>query len=329
MNRPIFDGVLGQARVSKTLTDAFDRDRVASAYLFDGPSGVGKELTALKLAAACVAQGNPEIQQRIQTGNHPDVRIFRPRDEGHRNIQVEFLRDEVLPVCHHAPFEADRAFLIFPEADISFPHNHPGAANAILKPLEEPRPGVTFILTATRPDRLLPTIRSRCQRIRFSRLSDAVIDGLLQERGVSEDARMVCIQLASGSADRAIELAEGDLARELFDFALRIDAAVDGRRPGSLVDLADELGKSERRGLLLDTLHAFYRDVAAAGSGIEESGWGFRHEANAIQNRAETLSPGRAAARAALLRENMVILETNANPTLAMDALLFQLRDAR
>ena len=104
---------------------------------------------------------------------------------------------------------------------------------------------------------------------------------------------------------------------------------MDARQPGNQVDLADELGKSEQRGLLLETLHAFYRDVAAAGVGIEEQGWGFRHEAATIRKRAESLSPARAAARAAVLRDNMLILESNANPTLAMNALLFELRDAR
>ena len=324
-----FADIHGQDVVLRALQDAVGRDRLASAYLFDGPSGIGKTLVASRLATLCVAGSDPDSAHRIASGNHPDVRIFRPRDEGHRNIQVEFLREEVLPVCMHAPFEAERAFLIFPEADISFPSHHPEAANAILKTLEEPRPGVTFILTAERPDRLLPTIRSRCQRIRFARLSDDIIDSILQEHGVPAETRRVSVQLADGSADRALALAEDGLSQELFELAMRTDGVVDARKPGVIINLADELGKSDRLALLLETLYAFYRDVAAAGVGLEEERWGFRHEADTIRQRAQTLSPGRASGRAALLRENIEILEGNANPTLLMDALLFKLRQAR
>jgi len=283
----------------------------------------------MRLASQAVSDGHPDIEYRIANANHPDVRVFRPRDEGNRNIQVEYLREEILPVAQYAPFEAPRSFLVFPEADVSFPQKHPEAANAILKPLEEPRPGVSFILIAERPDRLLPTIRSRCQRLRFSRLTNAIVDGILENAGASPDSRAITTHLAQGSADRALALAEDGLAEELFQTAKRIDQTVDARKPGDVVNLADELAKSDRHELLLETLHAYYRDIAAAGLDTPESTWGFRHEAEHLRERAQRLSPSRAAGRAALLRESLRLLETNANPTLAMDELLFRLREAR
>jgi DNA polymerase-3 subunit delta' len=157
--------VLGQPSAVATLERALSTGRVAQAYLFAGPGGVGKSLAAQALAQAalcCEAPGRGCGQcthcTRIAQGTHPDVRVFAPRDEGHRNLQVETLREEVLPFTRFAPFEAARAFLIFPEADVSFPEHHAEAANALLKTLEEPRAQVHFVLTSDRPERLLPTI---------------------------------------------------------------------------------------------------------------------------------------------------------------------------
>ena len=177
-----FDSIYSQPSAVRTLERALASDRLATAYLFEGPSGVGKERTALALAEALVATDEAS-RRRLRAGSHPDARVFRPRDEGHRNVQVDYVRSEILPVAQFAPFEAERAFLIFPEADVSFPEHHPEAANALLKTLEEPRPNVHFVLLAERPDRLLATIRSRCQRVRFGRLPDETLARILEEHG--------------------------------------------------------------------------------------------------------------------------------------------------
>ncbi len=129
-------GVRAQDGAVQALLRASEQGRVASAYLFDGPSGVGKELTAVSFATDVVARGNPQIVDRIEADAHPDVRVFRPRDEGKRNIQVDVLRNEILPLAQFAPFEARSTFFIFPEADVSFPGFQPEAANALLKTLE-------------------------------------------------------------------------------------------------------------------------------------------------------------------------------------------------
>ena len=131
------DDIRAQPVAVKTLRTAVQRDRVASSYLFEGPSGVGKQRAALGLATALLCPTAPgkgcgacDVCRRIAGGNHPDVRVFLPREEGDRNIQVEFIRAEVLPFSQFAPFEGAAALAIFPDADISFPDNHAEAANA-------------------------------------------------------------------------------------------------------------------------------------------------------------------------------------------------------
>ena len=239
------------------------------------------------------------------------------------------LREEILPYAEFAPFEAKAAFLIFPEADVSFPENHPGSANALLKTLEEPKPGVTFILLAERPDRLLPTIRSRCQSVRFSRLPIDVIEQILGDSGVEPSLARSAAALSGGRADRALELCEDDAANELLDFAMRIDAATRGSRPGALLDVADELVKRKNVGLALEGLSLFYRDLARIDLGFADDALAFRSEAEQMRRRARTTSASQASGRAGLLREAGEALEANGNRQVVLDALMYRLREVR
>jgi DNA polymerase-3 subunit delta' len=275
--------VQAQDGAVRTLMRARERGRVASAYLFDGPSGVGKERTALAFATDVVAGGDPHIAARIESGSHPDVRVFRPRDEGKRNIQVEVLRTEILPLAQFAPFEAASTFFIFPEADVSFPVFQPEAANALLKTLEEPRPNVHFILTSERPDSLLPTIRSRCQRVRFGRLPNAVLRDILQSEGVPQDSIAAAIALSAGRADVALALASDGSVDALTDLVMSIDDAVRGSGPGALVELAEQLARRDDLDLALLTLQTFYRDLAVTSLGAPPEDLGFSARGQELQ----------------------------------------------
>ncbi len=319
-----FEGIEAQATAIGILERAAAHDRVASAYLFEGPSGVGKERTAIALAQH-VLDGAEGIRRRVAEGSHPDVRTFRPRDEGKRNIQVEQLREEILPFAQYAPFEAKAAFVIFPEADVSFPEHPPESANALLKTLEEPRAGVHFVLLSERPDRLLPTIRSRCQRVRFGRLPAAVLDGILSAHGVDEEARGPAIALADGRADRAIALADGG-AQHLLERALELDEISTRGGPGALVKAAEQLARGDELAAVLDALVTFYRDVAAASLGLPDDALAFRHSGAMIRERAERLGARRAAERVEAIAEARLALERNANAEITLDALLFEAR---
>ena len=266
------EAVRAQEGAVKALLRAREHGRIASAYLFDGPSGVGKELTAVSFATDVVANGDPHTIDRIEAGAHPDVRVFRPRDEGKRNIQVEVLRSEILPLAQFAPFEATSTFFIFPEADVSFPEFQPEAANALLKTLEEPRPNVHFILTSERPDSLLPTIRSRCQRIRFARLPNTVLREILRSEGAPEDAIGPALALSAGRTDIALALARDGAVQELTELVVSVDDAIRGAGPGTLVEVAEQLGRRGDLELALLTLQSFYRDlsVSALDADVEQ-----------------------------------------------------------
>lgn len=320
-----FSRIEGQTAAVDLLQHAVDSDRVASSYLFEGPSGVGKQRAALALAKV-VLQADDHTAQRIDAGSHPDVRVFLPREDGKRNIQVDTLRQQILPIAQFAPFEAKAAFLIFPEADVSFPELPPESANALLKTLEEPRPNVHFVLLSERPDRLLPTIRSRCQRVRFSRLTPELLRRVLSDNAIPEGSRDAAIALADGRADRALALAEGE-ASQLLEVALEVDEACTAGGPGTLVRVSEKLVRGELPlRTVLDALVTFYRDVAAAGLGLPDDKLAFRHRAGDIRARAARVSPARAADRVEQIGQAQIALERNGNPQVVIDALLYGAR---
>ena len=320
-----FRGILGQDPAVAVLQRSLASDRLASSYLFSGPPGVGKQLTAVALAKAAIGAEGP-TEHRIDEGLHPDVRVFEPRPDGKRNIPVDTLRSEILPLAQFAPFEARAAFLIFPEADVSFPEHPPETSNALLKTLEEPRPGVHFVLLSERPERLLPTIRSRCQRLRFQRLTADVLDGILLDAGVDDESRGPAVALAEGRADRALSLADGG-AEALLEAALAIDHASTEAEVGArLGEVSDVLNGDLEIVAVLEALVTFYRDVAAAGLGRPPDTFAFHHRAEHVQRRAEAIGARTAAERVEAIQEALLALERNANPRIVLDGLAASLR---
>lgn len=322
------DDVRSQDAAVSILRRALRDDTLASAYLFEGPSGVGKERAARALATELIARGDAQIASRIENGHHPDLRVFRPRDEGNRNLKVETIRDEVLPFAQFAPFEAQAAIVIFPEADVSFPAFHPEAANALLKTLEEPKSKLTFILLAERPDRLLPTIRSRCQRVPFAPLPDDVVEDILAAHEVPDEERSAAVALARGRADRALDLAKDARASGLVDYAFSLHETSHKGGPGALIEAAEALAKLEApdRVMALETLALLYRDLAVVVTDAPHSLLAMRFARERVEEAAAGLDVATLAKREARVHTTLEAIERNANAQSALDAMMFDLR---
>jgi DNA polymerase-3 subunit delta' len=323
----------GQNAAVRTLTRALASGRLPNAYLFAGPSGVGKQIAAGALAKARLCTEKPgkgcnscSVCTRIGPGLHPDVRTFAPREEGSRNIQVEFVRGEILKIAQYAPFEGAAAFLIFPEADVSFPEAHPEAANALLKTLEEPRPNVCFVLLSERPESLLPTIRSRCQRLRFGHLPELVLSHVLEQNGVPEAQHEAAIALADGRADRALALAKDGSGQNLLERALRVEQALTSPDPGRMIQLSEELSKADDCLSVLDMLSILYRDVAALALGMPRTSLRLPSAHEDTNSLAKTLGAERAAQRVHKLSAIPELMTRNANLQITLDHLLLSLR---
>jgi DNA polymerase III subunit gamma/tau len=174
-----FDDLVGQAHVSRTLKNAVAQNRLAHAYLFVGPRGIGKTSTARILAKALNCEKGPTVNpdntcdncREIAAGNSLDVLEI----DGASNNGVEQVR-ELRENVRYAPSKSRYKIYIIDEV-----HMLTAAAfNALLKTLEEPPPHVKFIFATTEPQKVLPTIVSRCQRFDLHRIPAKLIAEHLQ-----------------------------------------------------------------------------------------------------------------------------------------------------
>src|SRR5205809_2593385 len=174
-----FDDLVGQAHVTRTLKNAVEQNRLAHAYLFVGPRGIGKTSTARILAKALNCVNGPTITpcgvcdscKEIAAGNSLDVLEI----DGASNNGVEQVR-ELRDNVRYLPSKGHFKIYIIDEVHML----SPAAFNALLKTLEEPPPHVKFIFATTEPQKVLPTILSRCQRFDLHRIPANLIAQHLQ-----------------------------------------------------------------------------------------------------------------------------------------------------
>jgi DNA polymerase III subunit delta' len=173
------------------------------AYLFYGPGGAGKRAAARAMAAELLSAGSPDpagARARVASGAHPDLTWVSP--SGAHEILVSDIDEPVIAAASKTPFEAAcRVFVIERVDELG-----DEAANRMLKTLEEPASFVHLILLSDRLGEVLPTIRSRCQLVRFDAPSVQETAAALEALGEDSDAALACAQLALGDADRAREL---------------------------------------------------------------------------------------------------------------------------
>lgn len=216
-----FAQLIGQEQATELLTQAVSQNRVAPAYLFAGPDGVGKSLAARcfveQLFYINVPSQQQQLQKRLQLGNHPDLLWVQPTylHQGQRLsleeaaavglkrkappvIRIEQIR-EIGQFLSRPALEASRSVVVL-QADTMAE----AAANALLKTLEEPGKA-TLILIAPASESLLPTLVSRCQRIPFYRLDSNAIAQVLQQTGNEEIlSQPSVLAMAQGSPGEAI-----------------------------------------------------------------------------------------------------------------------------
>ena len=210
----LFADLVGQSLAVNLLTAALQQKRLAPAYLFAGPDGVGRQLAALRLLEGVLAAGESSSRQRrrLVERNHPDLLWVEPtyqhqgrllsRAEAEESglsrrtppqLRLEQIRG-VSRFLARQPVEAERGMVVIETAE-AMPE---AAANALLKTLEEPGHGLLILLSAA-PERLLSTIRSRCQLIRFLRLAEGDLQQVLHRCGEKADDPEELLAMAAGS----------------------------------------------------------------------------------------------------------------------------------
>ncbi len=224
----IFEAIKDQHVPVRLLSRFIERKRVPNALLFWGASGVGKGLTAFTLAKALMCPADePEVlsslaARKIDHGNHPDLHVVSPVKKS-RIIDVDAI-DTIIELASLHPTEAGRRVFIIHEAD----RMRAPAQNHLLKTLEEPLGKSVFILLTEHPQLLLPTIRSRCQRVRFGGLRpETVKEILLREREISPERAEALASVSGGQMTRAFDLVDSDKRDVVLDVVRRLSEGED------------------------------------------------------------------------------------------------------
>jgi DNA polymerase-3 subunit delta' len=276
--------VEGQERAVGPLTTALAARAVPHAWLFHGPEGVGKELAAVGLAQALTCREKPWVGcgtcsscTRVARRGHPDVTWVLPEDEQvrrgwagrsdftntpSRDIRIEQVRSLQERLAFHALEAPHKVALI-----ITAHAMNASAQNALLKTLEEPPRDTVLVLVSSAPDKLLPTIRSRCAKAQFGPLPVEFLTRKLKaDRKLDDALAAQAAQMAGGSLARALELNVDALA-ERKHIIERFEA-LDPKDARGWLHLAEELGADRPTAeAALDVLQVWQRDVVAAQVG--------------------------------------------------------------
>jgi DNA polymerase III subunit delta' len=205
-----FHSIRGQKHALEYLRRSIQNQRVAHAFLFTGPEGVGKRTTAIALAQVLNCQetenqdacGLCNTCRRIEEGLHPDVHSIVPDGQ---SIKIEQIRETVQREAILKPMEGkNKVYILDPANALTLE-----AANSLLKLLEEPPANVVLILVTTQPFALLETIRSRCQEIRFHPVEKEAMKQWLEARLSCTEAQAATLAMLSGGRPaEALRLAD-------------------------------------------------------------------------------------------------------------------------
>ncbi|MGQ0810686.1 MAG: DNA polymerase III subunit delta' [Nitrospiraceae bacterium] len=273
-----FSDIIGHERPKALLQAAIRHDRIAHAYLFHGERAIGKRLTAVRFAQAvnCETESSTKQHdacgvcrscQQIEAVTHPDFALIAPDPEqAVPQIKIEQIR-ELEPHVIYRPLIGRRKVCVIDNAD----RMTIGAANALLKTLEEPPSHCLFLLISSRPYALPATVRSRCQTVRFAVPPQSEVEtALIAARGLSpSDARFLAI-LNEGRLGDALAADLQD-ARARQQECISLIASQTLQSISALLTTAESWTKADRAAEALTWIARWIRDVLVAELGGDTS----------------------------------------------------------
>lgn len=320
-----FHGIFGHHRQIDIIERAVESGKVPHAYLFTGIGGVGKRLVALKLAQAMQCDvpeerpcGNCTSCRKVSEDNHPDITVVIPDGNFIKIEQVRGLQKRL----GYKPFEGKATVCIIDGAD----KMNISAANCLLKTLEEPPPQTHLIVLAENIRQVIPTIISRCQRLRFNPLSVSHVEEILKmQNPASEGDMRIAAAMSDGSPGKAIAFMGTFPAGEKEELL----GAIKGH--GSVekaFSLAEKMTAKERGNRLMESLELikfYFRDMVYAKTGMSKDSLVNMNHRDLIEKEAGSYSMKELLKKMDVISETETAILMNANKRLAVENMLLKI----
>jgi DNA polymerase III subunit delta' len=278
----MFKNLVGNDHVKLTFSRLIAKGRVPNSLLFAGDEGVGKRTFGIELirsllcrdaekadpcgvCSTCIRAATFQMPKpddkdafkRVIFSDHPDVGIVVAQN---RTIAVDAIR-HLESEANYRPYEAANRFFMIDNADKM---NDP-AANALLKTLEEPPEGAHIFLITSRPDSLLPTIRSRCQTIRFSPVDSMEIEKyLIEQRAFTHDEARLAARCSRGSIGRAVSINVEKFRKLRERMLMVVTNAIETHDLAGLLRISEEMNDAKNKEMFeesIDILTSLLHDI--------------------------------------------------------------------
>jgi DNA polymerase-3 subunit delta' len=329
-----FRDLTGHRQLLELIARAAVRGTLPPSLIFAGPEGVGKQMAAVALAQFVNCPNRTENDScgtcpsctRIARQVHADVLLIQPGETG--AIRIDQIRDAIERTAYR-PFEGRRRVVIIDDADAV----NVEAQNALLKTLEEPPSTSTFVLVTSKPDMLLPTVLSRCQRLRFGRLSPADVAAvLIRDHGYAETDAHAAASLSDGSIGLALEGGSEEFVEAREDAAGLLEMVAGSRDPRRRLDGAKSLSGAARGGSDRDelarrlrALSSILRDLGILLSRADERALANADLRPRLERLLRSFDGDRTLRAIAAVDRALAALDRNASPKIVADWLAFQI----
>jgi DNA polymerase-3 subunit delta' len=312
--------IIGYQQIVGELQRTVASDRIAGAYLFVGPMGVGKETVARYFAQLIFCQQDTEPPtvcgtclacRKVGSGNHPDLQFIRPEGSLLKIGQIRALQKQII----YEPFEASRKVYILTDVE----RMNAEAENCLLKTLEEPPASSVLILLTSNVEALLPTTRSRCQILQFHPIPTQELAEILIDRFSVAPEQATTLAIAAGGAiGKALtQLEKGNmLTEEVPDILKETDLLAAFRLAENLKDNPETLGD----------LVTWYRDLLFLQQGAPSDLITHIHSLEELQVIVPRYSHLRIQQAIQTIFDTKSLIEnTNTNATLALEVMCLKL----